>query len=358
MERGFPELRKRKRQLARRSVFKNFLNIFLVQIENTRGNKFLLHPKPVIREIFAEAIELDVNNSPFLNKALFYLQVGYISPSLGIRLWAARKGYGYLQHYFKSGNITILNCGPSILSPFLAKLCEDKNDDSKFYIIQHGLYQLDNKPYDFEFKIAACRSIVWSDLLAQNYIFLGMAPEKILVLPTHLFRAIKKLNVSDKVLIIGESVNRINPDFDREYLEKIIQTINYLKQNSNYIEFHFKKHPRALPSAQLDAVLETNTIKFKDKINLGDYGLVIGAVSTLMIEAMAEGCRVLQLSLENFSSINVGNYSLYTSVENIQNIEQTREKFNTLNNLQNNYISSEYLRVDNRYEDYYKRLMN
>jgi hypothetical protein len=358
MERGFPEFRKRKRKLAGRFVLKNFIHIFKFKAEQTDAKKFLLHPAQEIQKIFVDVVKLDINNSPFLNKALFYLQLGYISPSIGIRLWAARKGYRYLQHYFKSGNITILNCGPSILSPFLAKLCEDKNDDSRYYIIQHGFYQLDYKPYDFEFKIAACRSIIWSDLLAQNYISLGMAPEKIHVLPTHLFRELKKLNISHKVLIIGESLNKINPDFDREYGQKVLQIINYLKRNSKYNEFYFKKHPRALPSVKLDLALKTNSVKFTEKINLNDYGLVIGAVSTLMIEAMAEGCRVLQLSLEEFSSLNIGNYSIYTSAENIQDIEQTTEKFTTLNNLQKNYINSEYLRIDNNFEDYYKRLIN
>lgn len=358
LERGFPEFRKRKRQLAWRSVLKNFIYIFFVQPEKTNANIFLLNPAKEIQKIFSDAERLDVNNSSFLKKALFYLQFGYVFPTSGIRLWAARKGYGYLQYYFKSGNITILNSGPSILSPFLAKLCEDKKDDSKFYIIQHGIYQLDYKPYDFEFKISACRSIIWSHILAQNYISLGMAPEKIHVLPTHLFRKVKQLNVSKKILIIGESLNKINPDFDIEYGKKILETINYLKQNFNYNEFHFKKHPRALPSTQLDAALETNGVKFTDKINLNGYGLVIGAVSTLMIEAMAEGCRVLQLSLEGFSDIDLGNYSLHTSVENLEDIKEIREKIEKLNNLEKNYLSNEYLSVDNSFEDYYKRLVN
>ncbi len=358
LERGFPQFRKRKRQLAVRFVIKNLLLIFKFNSEQTDAKIFLLHPAMEIQIMFPDAVKLDINNSLFLKKALFYLQLGYISPTKGIRIWAARKGYRYLQNYFKSGNITILNSGPSVFSPFMAKLCDDKNDDSKFYIIQHGLYQLDYKPYDFELKIAACRSIIWSDLLAQNYISLGMAPKKIHVLPTHLFRQISKLNFSDKVLIIGESLNKINPDFDREFGEKILQIINYLKRNSNCCEFYFKKHPRALPSTDLDLAFETTAVTFIDKINLNEYGLVIGVVSTLMIEALAEGCRVLQLSLEQFSSINVGDYSLYTSAENIQDLEQTIEKFNKLNKLQKNYINSEYLRIDCCFEDYYKRLLN
>lgn len=357
MERGFPEFRIRKRKMARRSVLKNFLYIFFVKPERSHDKTFLLHPKPEIQKIFVNTLKLDVNNSPFLNKALFYLQLGYISPFRKIRLWAANKGYRYLQYYFKSANIKILNCGPSMLSPFLAKLCEDKNDISKYYIIQHGLYQLNNTPYEFEFSINACRSVVWSDLLAQNYISLGIAPEKIEVLPTHLFREIKALNKSDKVLIIGESLNKINEDFDKEYVEKILMVINYLKQNSSYNEFDFKKHPRALPTPQLETALINNSIKLTTKNNLKEYGLVIGAISTLMIEAMAEGCRVLQLSIENLQSLNVGNYSLYTSIENLQDITEIEEKMSRLDNLKNNYINKEYLRVNHNYESYYKQLI-
>ncbi|MBZ9729073.1 hypothetical protein LB467_05195 [Salegentibacter sp. JZCK2] len=358
MERGFPEFRKRKKRLAGRSILKNFLYIFKVKLVRTDARTFLLHPKPEIKKIFSDAIDLDINKSSYLKIALFYVQLGYIAPSIGVRVWAARKGYEYLQCYFKSGNITILNCGPSILSPFLAKLCEDKNDNSKYYIIQHGLYQLDYKPYEFEFRVKASRSIVWSDFLAQNYISLGMLPEKVHVLPTYLFKEIKNLNTSNKVLIVGESLNKIDTDFDREYGEKVLQMVQYLKKNTMYNEFVFKKHPRALPSAQFDAALENNDVLFTNRINLKDYGLVIGAVSTLMIEAMAEGCRVLQLSLEKFSAIEVGNYSLYTSAENIQDVKEIKEKIDILNNLDKNYIKREYLRIDKDFEDCYKRLVS
>lgn len=358
MERGFPEFRKRKRKLARRSVIKNFLQIFFIKPEQTQEKIFLLHPKPEIQKMFTDALKLDINNSAYLKKALFYLQLGYISPIDRIRLWAARRGYNYLQYYFRPSNITILNCGPSILSPFLAKLCEEKNDDSKYYIIQHGLYQLDNKPYEFEYSIKACRSIVWSDLLAQNYISLGIVPKKIHVLPTHLFREIKELNLSDKVLIIGESLNKINTEFDVEYQEKLLEVINFLKLNSKYNVFHFKKHPRALPSPELDTALENNSVKLTDKINLNNYGLVIGAISTLMIEAMAEGCRVLQISLENCQSLNVGDYSLFTSAENLRDVKELGVKVDKLNNLKKNYINGDYLRVEHKFEDYYKQLLD
>ncbi|TVZ28224.1 hypothetical protein JM83_3337 [Gillisia sp. Hel_I_86] len=357
MERGFPEIRKRKRQMAGRSLLKIFLRIFFVKPEETHEKIFLLHPKPEIQKIFTDAIKLDINNSAFLKKALFYLQLGYISPNDRIRVWAAKRGYNYLQYYFRPSNITILNCGPSILSPFLAKLCEDKNDDSKYYIIQHGLYQLNNMPYEFEFSIKASRSVVWSSLLAQNYIALGIASEKIHVLPTYLFREIKELNRSNKVLIIGESLNKINTEFDVEYQEKLLEVINYLKLNSKYNDFHFKKHPRALSSPELDTALENNSVKLTDKINLNNYGLVIGAISTLMIEAMAEGCRVLQISLENCQSLNVGDYSLHTSAENLQDIREVSKKIGSLDNLEYNFINREFLRVDNNFEDYYKQLL-
>mgnify|MGYP003113219214 CR=1 FL=1 len=356
MERGIPDFRKRKRQIARRFVLKNFLNIIFVKPEKNYNSVFLLHPKLEVQKIFADAFKLDINSLPFLNKALFYIQLGYISPNTRIRVWAANKGFNYLQYYFNSSNITIINCGPSILSPFLVRLCENKKDSSTYYIIQHGLYQMDYKPYEFEFNNIACKSVVWSELLAQNYISQGMDAQKIQVLPTHLFRTINELNKSKKVLIIGESINKINKNFDIEYQQKIKQVVQYLKQNSDYNEFYFKKHPRALPSLQLEMALADNSIKILNKINLSDYGLLIGAVSTLMIEGLAVGCRVIQLSMEKFQ-INVGDYSLYTSIENLRDIKEIKEKIDRINNLKKNYINPEFLRVEDNFEDYYKKLL-
>jgi hypothetical protein len=357
LERGFAESRKRKKKMAARSVLRNVLYLLLVKPERSQNKVFLLHPHYEVEKIFPNAINIDRIKSPFLKKILFLFQLGYISPSKRIRIWAAKKAYSYLQNYFSSSNIRILNCGPSIMSPFLAKLCEDKQDDSKYFIIQHGLYQHDYKPYDFEFRIAASRSVIWCSLLAQNYIALGMNPKKINVLPTHLFREIKKFNNSNKVLIIGESLNRISTDFDWKFQNKIEKVLNYLKQDSRYQDVYFKQHPRALPSPDLDAVLINNSVEFINKINLKNYGLVIGTVSTLMIEALAEGCRVLQLSIESFKSLNVGDYSLYTSIENLKNIEEIEEKIDRLEKLKYNYINSEFLRVEHNYEAYYQQLL-
>lgn len=358
LERGLSESRRRKKRLARRSVIKNFIRILFFKRENTFENKFLLYPRPEIEIIFPEVTVLEIDKFPFLKKALFFLQLGYISPSEKFRFWAAKKGYGYLQHYFSAPNITIINCGPSLLSPFLAKLCEDKHDHSKYFIIQHGLYQHHYKPYEFEFSIKACRSVVWSNILAQNYIALGMPPEKIQVLPTHLFSSIKKLNKSKKVLIIGESLNKIFPGIDDVYEEKIIQVVNYLNGNSYYNEIYFKKHPRALSNQKLDEAFIENSVAFLDKINLSDFGLVIGVVSTMMIEALSEGCRVLQLSLKIGNALNIGDYSLFTSVENLDEIEEIEEKIRKLESLETNYIQSNFLRVENNFGDYYKELMS
>lgn len=358
IERGLSESRRRKKRLARRSVIKSFISILFVKRQKTFEKKFLLYPRPEIQSIFPEATLLEINKFPFLKKALFFLQLGYISPSEEFRFWSAKKGYGYLQHYFSSPNITILNCGPSLLSPFLAKLCDDKHDDSKYFIIQHGLYQQHYKPYEFEFSVKACRSVVWSNLLAQNYVSLGMAPEKIHVLPTHLFSSIRKLNNSNKVLIIGESLNKIHPEIDIEYQEKILEVLNYLKNSSGYIDIYFKKHPRALSSPKLDSAFIENSVVFLDKINLSDYGLVIGVVSTLMIEAISEGCRALQLSLQNGKDLNIGDYSLFTSAENLHNVKEIEEKIKNLESLESNYIQKDFLLVENNFADYYKKLLN
>ncbi len=357
MERGFPEFRRRKRHLARRSVIKNFFKVFNVEQEKTDAKLFLFRPKPAIQKIFKDAVILDTEESPFLKNALFYFQLGYVFPWGGIRLFAARKGYKYLQDYFASGNISILNCGPSILSPFLAKLCEDKRDNSRYYILQHGIYQSNYQPYDFELRVTASRSVIWSELLAQHYISLGMAPEKIQVLPNYLFREVKELNPSDKVLIVGESLNKIYPQFDQEYGKKLVEVIRYLKQNTGYKEFIFKKHPRALPSPEFHAHLKNNGVTFSNEIDLKDYGLVIGAVSTFMIEALAEGCRVLQVSFEDFSAISEGDYSLHTSAEIIKNANEIGKKVTVLKNLKENYIKSEFLQVNQSFERYYQRVI-
>ncbi|WP_037320996.1 hypothetical protein [Salegentibacter sp. Hel_I_6] len=356
MERGFPKFRKRKKKMAKRSVIKNLWSILFIRPEKNNENFFLLYPKPEIERIFSNIQQLNFNHSSFLKRSLFFLQLGYISSNSKIRVWAAKKGYRYLQQYFVSDNITILNCGPSILSPFLAKLCEDKNDESKFYIIQHGLYQIDYMPYRFEFASKACISIIWSNLLAKHYLSLGMDAKNIMVLPTYLFSQIKKLNTSKKVLIIGESINKINSNFDREYQDKVTNVISYLKANTHYSEFKFKKHPRALPSPELDKALEENQIESISEIKLNDFGLVIGAVSTLMIEALAEGCRVLQLAMDEFE-ISVGDYSLYTSIAYLEDMKNIKEKIDILNNINNNFIKSEFLRVEDNYEFHYKLLL-
>ncbi len=358
IERGLSESRSRKKRLARRSVIKNLVSILFIKKEKTCERKFLLYPRKEIHQIFPEVTLLEINKFPILKKALFFLQLGYITPSEKFRLWAAKKGYGYLQYYFSASNITILNCGPSLLSPFLAKLCEDKNDGSKYFIIQHGLYQHHYQPYEFEFSVKACRSVVWSKQLAQNYITLGMPPEKIRVLPTHLFSHIKKLNNSKKVLIIGESLNKILPGIDVEYQEKIVQVLNYLKHNSYYNDIYFKKHPRALSSPKLDAAFIENSVAFRDTVTLSDYGLVVGVVSTMMIEAISEGCRALQLSLKSGKVLNIGDYSLFTSAENLTVVDDMALKIRKLECLENNYIQRDFLRVEYNFEDYYKKLIN
>lgn len=357
MERGFSQFKKRKKKLALHSVVKNFLFIFFIKPEKCSEKIFLLHPKPEVERIFKNATKLDVTHSSYLKKAVFYLQLGYISPVISIRMWAARKAYRYLQNYFRSSDIKIFNCGPSILSPFLAKLCEDKNDNSLYFIIQHGLYQSDYRPYEFELILKASRSIIWSDLLAQGYISLGMSPKKIHILPTYLFKEIKPLNNSRKVLIIGESLNKIDKGFDTEYQKKLLIVINYLKSNSSYNHFTFKKHPRARKSLQLHAALEKKSVIISDNIDLENYGLVIGAVSTLMIEALANGCRILQINLKGSHKVNFDNYSLYTSAENLSDMNEMEEKILSLNNLQCNHINSEFLKMEYNFADYYYQLI-
>lgn len=294
----------------------------------------------------------------------YLLNLAYLFHSFPLGKFFFCKAYKRLKAKLRGKPILVFNSSPSLLSSLLTYYCE-YTEGSRFIIIQHGIYQLNHVPYFYQFGLSSVETWVWSEMLRENYRKrFGM--KKIELLPTYLFSEVKKeeeieLDAPIYFLIVGEGFNRVNKQFNVDYYNSLKSLMSHLKTalGERVRTVFYKPHPRMTERGFWIGRCKLNGWKVVSTIPSIDDGrlIVIGKISTLLIQMLVEGYRCIQVNDESLKGrYPFDDYTQFSSIISSQSLTINKEEAALLlYNRRRVDIDEKYLLINSDWENEYSR---
>ncbi|MCF6129885.1 hypothetical protein L1S35_09375 [Flavobacterium sp. AS60] len=364
---GYKELDRRKLLISIKCIIKYFFSfVFGSKEVKIQQRNFKLHlPKELdseFKNLFSISSNPSIKKEHTVSffKIYYYLCLSCIFRKNSLGVFFFKLAYKKLNYKLSGDAIQVVNAGPSFFTHLFSYYCY-KNDGSNFYFIQHAVYQLDYEPYVFEQKFdKGLTLLLWSEMLLQN--LAKICKCKMLVVPTYKFTKISEFNEMDtaktskKVIVfIGESINKLNKDYDKLYLQEMLKVRDCFKMQFDNCEFYFKPHPRMLNKKQFcDALSNEYNIKIINSLNNSKVDFAVAHISTFLLETLSKGIRCFQMNIK-VDNMKTTDYTLLSSV--ISTDLLMSNKFNVSTDFPKNYIDKDYLYIKEQYLRDYKNVL-
>lgn len=364
--RGFSELDREKLSISIKFIVKYFFLFFIRFRESkTTLRAFKLHLPSELDESFTNLAPISSYNSSDKSNSFFkqyyYLCLSCVFRKNFLGVYFFKLAYKSLDYKLDGESIVVVNAGPSFFTHLFSYYCYKKRG-SKFYFIQHGVYQLDYEPYVFEkYFDEGLTILLWSKLLMQN--LAKVCKSHMTIVPTYKFTEISlfnDLNTEENsrtdILFVGESINKLDNKYDEDYLVSMLKIIAHFKKQYNHCTFYFKPHPRMKNKKGFcDMLNKEYDIIIVDNISEIKIDFAVAHISTYLLELLSKGIRCFQMHIKN-NTIQGSDYTKYTSV--VSSDELLNGEIDAGLYFDKNYVNDDYLLIDPNFKERYKQIIN
>lgn len=267
-----------------------------------------------------------------------------------------QKAIDLVVDYIKSSKIKLVILGNDKL--FIEKLLQYAADKANIntIIIQHGIYNIDS------FKVldtsnTANHFLTWSEYVKDTYkSFYPDLKNDVRVIGYPL--EIKKTHIPDKhcVLFLGNQYANYNKEEGEKYLEiaKTVFKICYEKD----IDFVYRKHPSEIVNEHYEDLIEYISVNKNLMDDLNRSSIIVGDVSSVMIEAGLVGRHVVQIIWSERSQVGLSDpmYS-FTEKSDCSYESISRAIENCIIRKEANRLDDYYLWVNENIKDDFKKIM-
>ncbi len=216
----------------------------------------------------------------------------------------AAEAISQIKAFMKKNHLQLLLVGNDKLFIEKALIYAAKQLEIPVIIIQHGVYNVDSFRSLYSAK-EADYFWCWSQYIKDMYInFYGGSEDRVKVVG-YPFEVKEKINKNGKyILFLGNQYSNFDKDEGIRYLN-IAKDVYKICRNNN-LTFVYRPHPAEIIDDSYGELLDTNIMKGIPLISdLMESSVIIGDISSVMVEAGIMGCPVIQIIWSERSKIGV-----------------------------------------------------
>ena len=296
----------------------------------------------------------------------YLLNLAYLANHTPLAKSLYQRAYRALCNLLNDRPITIYNAGPGLINSLLSYYCHH-HPGSRFYLIQHAVYQLCHRPYYYQTQFSSTVSWVWSELQADIHRAQGVEHTEVLPnlkIATVADRATIDWSQDTEVVIIGESSDKYYANYNSCFQQVVKEAMVVLAQQKQIgiSQIYFKPHPRTPAKEEWKEVCQTEGWTYTEQMPETKNLVVVGAFSTYLIEVMATGVVGFQIQSARLRQlVDYDDYTRYTALIplGVQNVTNEVAGDNQIDasyfeRAQHPFIDATYLCVDPRWADRYR----